>query len=267
MLGKWRTKRLKLNRKSSAFAAGVAFIFLVFCVIWINDWIEKEFKGNRGSILKFEEAQTKKIVQQNKVLRSNVLPEGEVTRRANLDPNRGYWENVFFIKGEEIARFKNVEENIFDMKGAIPDGVVRFENVTAKTYGEEYYQEGKRHGLYREYYEKGELKREAVYGQGKLLMNKEYFIDGKLRMDEDFHDALMFVKNKEIGTGKVYYRNGVMMHEWHLTNMDENRYDKSYNIAGEMVEMNLYDREGKIIKTIKKSPKDSQETDIKPPDT
>ena len=173
--------------------------------------------------------------------------ENKVIRKTWIDPNREFWVNVFYKEDEEIARYKSNEFNIYDIEGKIPDGKVMFYNQTDKTEGYEYYQDGKRHGDYKEFYDNGQPKIEADFGEGKMIANKVYFYDGKVRMEQDLKDAMWVTENKEIGTGKIYFRDGGLMYEYHLTNTNKGGYNVSYDRYGNITEVNYFDQNGQKI--------------------
>jgi antitoxin component YwqK of YwqJK toxin-antitoxin module len=190
------------------------------------------------------------IVKPAPLRESPDIPEGEVVRKVHLDPNRQYFESIFYVGDTEIARYKSVDEKIYDMTGTIPDGLVKFVNAFTSSYGEEYYRNGKRNGPYKEYYNEGTLLREAEYRTGQLLKNKDYFIDGKVKLEQDSEDALITLKNRESGIGKTYYRDGTLMFEWNITNHGAERFTRAYNIKGQLVEERQFDKTGQLIKTV-----------------
>ncbi len=217
----------------------IGVIGLLFvAVFFINQWFDNVLKDTE-----------KKVERQNVVAPA---PETKilkpVTRTTYLDPNRVYYENVFFMDEQEIARFKNSGEKRFDFTGEIPDGKVKFTNTFDGSFGEERYLNNERNGPFTEYYSGGELKREAKYRDGKVLSSKEYFIDGKVKLEQNFEDALISAENKEVGTGKAYYRDGTLMYEWNITNRTDLRYARSYNIKGKLVEEKQFDALGKLTK-------------------
>ena len=235
---------MSFQKRSTLFLIFL-IIVLVASIIWVNQWINNEFRNDTSQN---KAAQNAAAVQPAPSPKD--LSGAEVIRKSKLDPSREFSESVFFAGETEIARFKNKGEDVYDYTGKIPDGKVKFEDDTQKTSGEEYYQDGKRHGPYKEYYPTGEIWREAYYYNGKLMRNKEYFIDGKLRMEADYEDVLVSTESKNIGKGKTYYRSGVLMYEWNLTNTDPNHMTKSYNIKGELVETKYFDAVGKLVKTV-----------------
>lgn len=176
-----------------------------------------------------------------------VMAKGEITRQSILEPNRQYYENVYYANGEEIARNKSDGKKVFDIVGTIPDGPVKFKDFTEKTHGTEYYKNGKRHGELVEYYNEGPLKGQATYAAGKVQTSKDYFFDGTLRMELDLRDGMPFSDSMDKGSGKMYHRNGKLMYEWHLTNSDENRYTKAYDVEGNLTQLEIYDAFGKLL--------------------
>ena len=185
----------------------------------------------------------------------------EVTRKTRLDPGRMFSVSVFYQGEQEIAGYKSSHnQDMYDVVGKIPDGEIKFTNEATETTGEEHYMYGKRQGLFQEYYAKGQLKKETFYTFGQVLRNKEYFIDGILRMEEDYTDALPLEKDREVGVGKVYGRNGVIKYEWNLTQSNPERFNKAYDVKGKCVLTNYFDDKGNIIKTEKDVHPDEQIT-------
>lgn len=166
------------------------------------------------------------------------------TERVLLDPGRRYSYHFIYEDGEEAARFKTSDDQIFDVTGKIPDGRVSFVNETTKTRGTEHFKKGRRQGAYKEYLEDGTLYKDIWYAEGKPLVIKEYYDNGQLRMEADRTDALWDVSDPELGTGKIYTKRGILKYEWHMTNKDESRFKKSYNIKGDLVEVRYFDRMG-----------------------
>ncbi len=221
---------------------GLLIIILFVSILLLNYFFSKMLN---------EPEPTKPPVVQPRVAavaNSNKYAGQEIIERIHLDPNRIYQESVFWVDGQEIGRFKFEGDKIYDASGDLPDGQVRFVNETTETFGKKFYRNGQRHGEYLEYYKGGEKKREAMYEAGRIIRNKEYFIDGTLRLEEDFEDALLISKSKEVGAGKAYYRDGTLMYEWNITNRNRERFTKSYNIKGELVEARLYDETGALLK-------------------
>jgi len=166
------------------------------------------------------------------------------TERVLLDPGRRYSHHFIYGDGEEVARFKTSDGQIFDVVGKIPDGRVSFVNETTGTYGTGHFKDGRRHGAYKEHLENGELYKDIWYASGRPLVVKEYYDNGQLRMEADFTDALWDVDDTELGSGKIYTKKGFLKYEWHLTNKDDSRFKKSYNSNGDLVEVRYFDRMG-----------------------
>lgn len=232
----------KINRHQHVmWVLGLAFVGLFMLMAWMNQMLVPSEK-------------TEKLRQMVVPVKASVVAEvpkkerpvvvGEVTRKVHLDPGRQFAISIFYADGEEIARYKSHQDTIYDFEGHIPDGKVAFYNVSDQTSGVEYYRDGKRHGEYLEYYDNINLKCQAEYSQGKVNTRQEYYSDGILRMEEDYTDPMLYVDDPEKGSGKVYFRNGTLMYEWHLTSQDENRYKKSYNRDGVLVEIKTYDEYG-----------------------
>ena len=176
-----------------------------------------------------------------------VRVSGELTRRMYMDPNRAFFMNIIFTDGKETARFKSNGEKIFDVEGTIPDGRMKFKNITDGTYGIENFDGGKREGLYKEYFPSGQLRFEKNYFYGKILNLKEFYVSGPLRMETDYSDALWLSDEDEVGDGKIFFKDGILMYEWHLTAQDPNRYKKMYNYRGDLVEIHYFDANGKLV--------------------
>jgi antitoxin component YwqK of YwqJK toxin-antitoxin module len=175
----------------------------------------------------------------------------KITEKLTLDPNRAFYLARFFAEGKEILECNVTDQKVYDCTAEIPDGKVEFVNETDNTYGEEYYRNGVRDGDRREYYGNEQLKKESSYLLGTLRTHKEYFMDGTLRMEQDFRDSLWLENNTETGIGKVYYRSGTLMYEWHLTNKGQGGYTKSYNQSGQVVTVKYFDAKGNLVSTEK----------------
>lgn len=176
------------------------------------------------------------------------LPSGEVTRRDRIERGEDYWESYFYIGNQEIASERGDAHGTTEQKGSIPDGPVKFSNDTDSTYGVEYYDHGKREGSSKIYYKDANLMSEAWYRQGKLISKKEYYSNGLLRFEVDYTDARDYKDNKEVGIGKLYFPNGKLKFEWHLTNRESVGFKKSYNSDGTLRAEFYYDVAGNLIK-------------------
>ena len=97
------------------------------------------------------------------------------------------------------------------------------------------------------------------------MTSKEYFIDGILRMEEDYTDALQLPELREVGVGKVYDRKGKIKYEWHLIQNSPEYFNKSYNTDGECVQANYFDANGKFLRTEKKPPPVQADETTTPP--
>ena len=69
-------------------------------------------------------------------------------------------------------------------------------------------------------------------------------------MEVNYTDALLFSKDAELGTGKIYYPDGSLRYEWKLTNMDDKRYKKAYHRNGQLHEETYYNNMGETIKRV-----------------
>ncbi len=175
----------------------------------------------------------------------------QVIRKTRFDPSRKFEESIFFIEEKEIARYKHKEEDIYEFSGEIPDGKVGFINESKRTKGYEHYKGNKRHGRYVENYDNGRVKKEKRYFHGELRKVNEYFYDGQLRMKADYDDAIIYDVEEDVGEGAVYYRDGQLMYEWKVTIMGQERYKRSYNREGELVEEKTFDKYGQLINVVK----------------
>ncbi len=171
----------------------------------------------------------------------------EVTKKSWVVRGSDYIESVFYLGNQEIAREKTSVKGIYDQTGEIPNGKVTFSDEGNKTYGEEYYQSGKKDGEAKTFYENGQLKTEAYYKDGVLQTTKEYYNDGHLRFEGDYTDARDSKDYKEAGIGKLYFKDGKLKYEWHFTQTDKVGFRKAYNQNGELVYEAYYDEDGKLI--------------------
>jgi|SRR3989338_328734 len=174
-------------------------------------------------------------------------PGETIVRRDRLSPGRDYQESVFYLSGMEVARQRIVNEKIIKSSGEIPEGRSDFVNESQKTYGTEYYLQGKKSGPSLTYFSDGRLNIEAYYQWGKLLRKKEYYNDGGIRLEVNYADAREQTDNKETGVGKVYYRNGTLKYEWNLTNSEKIGFKKSYNQNGELRAAFYFDEYGQPV--------------------
>ena len=171
----------------------------------------------------------------------------EVTKKSRVVRGSDYIESVFYVGDKEVAREKTSNQGTYDQEGEIPGGKVMFFNETSKTHGEEYYNNGKKDGLSKIFYENGQLKNESQYKNGILLNEKEYYNDGQLRFEGNYEDARDYADNKEVGIGKLYFKNGILKYEWNFTKSENIAFRKSYNQNGELVYEARYDGDGKLI--------------------
>lgn len=172
---------------------------------------------------------------------------GSVTKKIHLDPSRKFELHIFTQEKTEIARYKTHKNKIFDMSGTIPDGKVTFTNDATKTYGEEYYINQKKDDWAKEYYQNTQLKKETYYDAGNIVISREFYNDGTLRMEEDYSDAIRFNDDRETGIGKVYHRDGTIKYEWQLTYENNGGFKKSYNKEAQPVQEIYFDINGNPI--------------------
>lgn len=241
---------MKRNKILGLVAIIIVFGIIVILVV-LNAWIGGEVVDLQGFRLTHQSLPQSSSDNILVVKKQNNCLTGHLIRKSQLHPNREFTENIIFCDTEEIARFNSQEEKIYDMEGEIPDGVIKFFDESKKLHGEENFWRGKRHGEYKEFYETGEVRRNAQYFYGKMMSNKVYFIDGTLRMEQDFSDALDIANEPEVGVGKIYYRQGGLMYEWNLTRQLKGGYKKSYNVDGKLAEEKRYNELGELIETIR----------------
>ena len=223
----------------------VLFVLVGSLGVCLNGWIMSQLQEEREAAV---------VVPKDVSPGSLPLPVfREVSRVTQLDPNRTFFHNIIYADGNRIAAFKTYEGSgytMFELEGNIPDGKVTFMDRSRNTSGVESYRDNQRHGICREYYESGPVRRDILFEYGKAVQEREYYIDGTLRMDINYRDALAGIQDNEVGIGKVYYRDGTLRYEWSLTNRDRQRYKKSYNIAGDLVQEKIYDARGNLLRTI-----------------
>jgi antitoxin component YwqK of YwqJK toxin-antitoxin module len=175
----------------------------------------------------------------------------KVVRKTRLDPRGGgYLESLFLKDGKVVAAYKESKGKIYDKTGKIPDGKVEFLDETAKVKGEEFYEDGKRHGAYKEFYPDGQLKKEAQYHRGRVVKNKEYYSNGTLRLDQDLSSTSWYmtdISTMKQGVGKLYYPDGAIEREWNFPNISGNGYIKFYNNDGGLRAVEHYDEQGNLI--------------------
>ncbi len=172
----------------------------------------------------------------------------KVVRKDRLSPGREYVESVFYLDGREIGRQNIADDKVVESSGEIPDGKVDFVNEFKKTYGVEYYAQGKKDGHSKTYFADGRLNAEAYYRRGELLRKTEYYNDGGIRLEVNYEDARKDTDAKENGVGKVYYRDGTLKYEWHLTNSENVGFKKSYTQDGELRAVFYFDENGQMMK-------------------
>lgn len=181
-------------------------------------------------------------------------PGETIVRKDRLSPGRDYLESVFYLNDtpvgslwEEVAQQKIVNEKVVESSGEIPEGRVDFLDESKKTYGTDYYLQGKKSGPSRTYLPDGRLNIEAYYQWGKLLWKKEYYNDGNIRLEVSYEDAREQSGEKETGAGKVYYRDGTIKYEWNLTNSEKVGFKKSYSQDGELRAASYFDEYGQPV--------------------
>lgn len=171
-----------------------------------------------------------------------------ITRRDKVSLNRNYVESVFFSEGEEIGRQKIINGRVAESIGRIPEGTVRFKDESKGTYGKEHYVNGKKDGPSNTFFSDGRLREEALFRHGRLVWRKRYYAGGGLRMETDYSDARNYGDDPEVGVGKMYYPNGKLKYEWHMTNSDAEGFKKSYSQDGMLRAALYFDQYGQLVR-------------------
>lgn len=223
----------------------------------INDRIGREVSviaetPRHVSPVSVELAEPPTVKQEPSVRRRK--PGEKITRKDRLSPGRDYQESVFYLNetpvgslGEEVARQKIINEEVVESSGEIPEGRVDFLDESKKTYGTEYYLQGKKSGPSLTYFADGQSNIEAYYQWGKLLWKREYYNDGNIRLEVNYEDAREQSDKKERGVGRVYYRDGTIKYEWNLTNSEKIGFKKSYNQDGALRAAFYFDEHGQPV--------------------
>ena len=113
----------------------------------INDRIGREVSvitetPRHGSATSITPAAPGAIGQKSSVRRRK--PGEKIVRKDRLSPGRDYIESIFYLNEEEIARQKIVNDKVAESSDEITEGRVDFFDESKKTYGIEYYVEGKK---------------------------------------------------------------------------------------------------------------------------
>ena len=145
----------------------VAVLIFTGVMIFANKWVESV--TNKLLYRAVVSSKIKSLEKRDEENRRRIYKE-KVVRKILMNPNRTFAESRLYSEGLLIAQFNSVKnDDMNDLKGVLPEGKVSFINETKGTYGEEYYQKGKRHGTYTEYYDNGVVYRRAKFYQGKLM--------------------------------------------------------------------------------------------------
>ena len=161
----------ELKKKANvAFFVGILACLIIASVI-INVFIQKETDVPASppqavSIVIHEPAPKEPL--ESHQLPSESKTSGEVIRKTRVERGSDFLENIFYQGDKEIARQKAFGNDRYEQRGTIPDGPVKFTNEYDDTYGEEHYQNGKKHGTTIAYHKNGKLKSEEKYKEGKL---------------------------------------------------------------------------------------------------
>lgn len=172
----------------------------------------------------------------------------KVVRNDRPSPGRDYVESVFYLDGREIGRQKIADDKVVESSGEIPQGRVDFVDESKGIRGVDYYAGGRKDGPSKTYFGNGRLNAEAYYRRGELLRKTEHYNDGGIRLEVNYEDARKGVGDKETGAGKVYYRDGTLKYEWHLTNSEKVGFKKSYTQDGDLRAAFYFDENGQLMK-------------------
>lgn len=239
------------------------FVFCVLALIVMTQWIQRRIEGvmaggaHVSSVAPLKNTPPPTTVRYRK--RGQII-----SRKDRLSLNRDHVESIFYLQEKEIARQKIADGETIESFGEIPDGKIHFVNESKETHGTEYYSGGRKDGPSQTYFADGKLSEEAYYRGGHLLWKKEYYSDGGLRLELDYQDARRPDRDeceasptggceasptggKEVGTGKVYFRDGTLKYEWHLTNSDKTGYKKSYSQDGQLRAALYFDEQGQLV--------------------
>ncbi len=232
------------NKGSAGVIAIVVFVILVLVLVMTNRWLQEQANSivsEPVDVPIFEPVSQKEKAPKTK------KGTGEVIRRTRFSPDRKYEINVFYQGGAEIARNRSSKEGAYDQTGEIPDGKVKFINESSKTYGVEHYRNQERHGPAKIYYSDDVLQKEIYYQYGKLMTTTEYYHDRTIRMEEDYTDAREHLDERDVGIGKVYFRDGTLKYEWYLTVTKPIGFEKSYDGKGRLTGEFYFDEYGQPI--------------------
>lgn len=233
-----------MKNKSTVFFVLLMLIGLIAGIVRVNRWLQGQVNDIGEQPVKSSEIP--KTLPPEVKKPQNLT--GPVIRKTRLDPERTFEVSVFYRQGEEIARHKVTREGeIYDQEGKIPDGLIKFINESNETFGVEQYLNGVRNGPMRVKYKGGQLKEDVYYQGGDVITRKEFYMDGSIRMEEDYGDARESPDGTEKGVGKVYARDGVLKYEWHFTYSNPVGFRKSYNRKGELTDEIKYDINGQVI--------------------
>ena len=170
-----------------------------------------------------------------------------VTKYVNVIPGAEYFEAIFYMGNQEIARLKENKNGVYDQQGAIPNGAVKVFYNQSGTSGKENYEGGHREGWARVYFQGGQrVKSEIYYKEDKVLRQKEYNSNGTLNFEVDNEDALNLPDQREVGDGKLYYPDGTLRYEWNFTNHVPAPYRKAYNPDGTLRYVAYYNKQGEL---------------------
>lgn len=227
------------------------FCLVVFLLIYLSRWVDDEING-RGKGLRQRPAVPARPVLPETKSDTDTTPK-EILRIERRPQNQNYSENIIFVDGAQVARFKNKDGRVFDRDGVIPDVQMKFVNEWEGTHGFEQFRDGKRDGAYAEYYSSGSLRTKANYSRGRLVSREGYFGNGVLRSQEDYRNTewvsglIPLKKVKDVGVGKIYRADGTLKYEWSFVDDAARNYTKTYDPQGNLREADYYDARGELL--------------------
>ena len=152
---------------------------------------------------------------------------GEVVRKATaFHPNDVIKEITYFENDVEKAKeIYDETANLLEIRGSIPDGLVKEFYDDGKLKREYNYKNNKRDGIGKEYDEEGKLWSEWNYKNGeKDGISREYYNNGKLRAENNLKNG------KPEGLCRLYYENGKLYAE--ADHKDDKALVKGYYESG-----------------------------------
>lgn len=232
---------LKEPRIFLLFALALALTGATFFNIWVERMILLSFQEDDKPV-------PSGLSDHGPAPQPAALPEGEMTKYVNVIAGEDYIENIFYIGDQEVARFKENAEGVFERTGIPPEGDIKVFYSQSATSGQEHYEGGLREGWAKTHFQDGQVKTETYYRKDRVLRQKEYHPNGVMRFEVDYSDAWDLPGQKEIGVGKLYYPDGILKYEWNFTVSSPAGHRKSYNQDGSLRYAAYYNSSGELIR-------------------